>query len=150
MGPFRRRWIVIINSGIGLCPPWRNDVPLLLLIVEGGTINIHCREVMFDRGRYHRSIGVVNDWGRLKRITIVVIMKKRRTREDRGDGVVVEGRIVTITILATLVLTIIVVVSMLTTAQRNDEETRRRIGDVNQEIMSTIVILIPMITFLRI
>jgi hypothetical protein len=103
MGPFRRRWIVIINSGIGLCPPWRNDVPLLLLIVEGGTINIHCREVMFDRGRYHRLIGVVNDWGRLKRITIVVIMKKRRTREDRGDGVVVEGRIVTITILAILV-----------------------------------------------
>jgi hypothetical protein len=81
---------------------------------------------------------------------MIVIMKKRRTRGDRGDGVVVEGRIVTITILATLVLTIIVVVSMLTTAQRNDEETRRRIVDVNQEIMSTIVILFPMITFLPI
>ena len=114
---------------------------------------------MFDGGNFHRLIGVVNDWGRLKRITITVTTKKRRTRGDRCDGVVVEGRIMSITILATLVVAVVLmlttaaVVSITITAQRNDEETRKRIVDENQEIMPTTtlpLILIPMITFLRI
>jgi hypothetical protein len=33
------RWITIINSGIVLCPPWRNDVPLLV-VVEGERLSI--------------------------------------------------------------------------------------------------------------